>query len=257
MDDRVKTGIPGLDEMLMGGLPRGGTYAVLGGVGTGKSIFCTAYLYNGIIKHNETGVYVLIEENKNRMKANMKNFGWDLDKLEAEKKLKVIPYMKSLMADMEATFEKEMTAEDPDRVDRIRQFLTIDSLFRQIKESVNAIGAKRVVIDSMTILTLLSNSEIVARMQIMWLIEQLGKMNVTTLVILEEGISYWQDIPFLCDGLIYIILKEKEGIFERGLVIEKMRGTAHDTGLRPIKIGSPDGIKVYPDELVYKSSSKN
>lgn len=253
--ERVKTGIEGLDILLNGGFPRFGTYAVLGFSGTGKSILCTQYILNGAIKYDEPGVYILIEEDKERFTENIKTLGWDTETLEKEGKISIIPYSKSLLGEIESSFEKQMLSEDPDHIARVREFLTVDSLYKEIEECVDKIGAKRVVIDSMTIVTLLSNNPLVGRMQIMWLLQKLRKLNVTTVITLEEGISFWKDIPFLCDGTIYMMFKEKDGIFERGLVIEKLRGSGHDTGVRPVKIESPGGLKVYSEELIYSKKS--
>ncbi len=251
--DRVRSGVDGLDQMLSGGFPKGGTYALLGFSGTGKSILGIQYIYKGAVDYDEPGVYILIEEDKDRFISNMAGFGWDLKSLEESEKISIIPYSKSLLGDIEASFDKGMNSDNPERAQRMREMLTVDSLYRQIAECVQKIGAKRVVIDSMTIVTMMTENQIMGRMQITWLIDKLRGLGLTTLITLEEGISYWRDIPFLCDGTIYLMLKEKEGIFARGLVIEKMRGTDHDTGMRPLKMDSPGGMIVYPDELVMSS----
>ena len=248
MDGRIQSGISGLDELLAGGLPAGGTYAIVGGSGTGKSIVCMQFLYNGAVKFNEPGVYIILEEDKDRMVANMSAFGWDIAKIERENLLRIIPYTRSLMGDIETTFEN-ITSSDHDRVNQLRQYLTTDSLFREIEQNCKAIGAKRVAIDSLTIITLLSSTQLMARMQLVWLIEKLRSLNLTSLVVLEEGIGYWNDAMFLCDGIISLLLKEKWGILERGVVVEKIRGSPHDTGVRPMKIAN-DGIRVYPREVI-------
>lgn len=54
--ERVKSGIPGLDEMLNGGIPKGRVILVVGGPGTGKTIFCTRFLINGIQQYGEPGL---------------------------------------------------------------------------------------------------------------------------------------------------------------------------------------------------------
>jgi KaiC/GvpD/RAD55 family RecA-like ATPase len=251
MDDTVRSGIPGLDELLGGGFPAGGTYVVVGYSGTGKSILSLEFLCNGASMYGEPGVYVILEEQKERMLANMRSFGWNIEKLEAEGKLRIVPYTKSIMGDVEATFEKGMMSGDHERLDRMRQYLTVDSLFQEIEQTCRSIKARRVVIDSFTVITLLGDNQVVSRMQLLWLIEKLRRLNVTTLATIEEGIGHWRDMLFLCDGIVYMMLKEKEGIFERGLVVEKMRGTAHDTGIRPLKIGK-DGIIVYPTEVMVR-----
>jgi KaiC/GvpD/RAD55 family RecA-like ATPase len=155
------------------------------------------------------------------------------------------------MGDVEATFEKGMLSGQRERADQLRQYLTVDSLFEEIKQASESMGAKRVVIDPITSVIMLSDSEVVSRMQIMWLTQKLRKINVTTLATLEEGIGFWRDVLFLSDGVVYMMLKEKEGVFQRGLVVEKMRGTPHDTGVRPIKI-TGKGITVYSDEVLIR-----
>jgi len=249
MRSRVETGITGLDELLNGGFPAGGTYAIVGGCGTGKSILCMQFLYNGAIKFNEPGVYILLEEEKERMMSNMSGFGWEIERLEKENMLKIVPYTKSLLGDIDATFDKNMVDGDTDRINQLRQNLTMDSLFKEVEHNCQKTGAKRVVIDSLTVITLLTSTQLMARMHLLWFIEKLRKLNITTLVTIEEGVGYWSDALFLLDGIVYMMLKERGGIMERGIVVEKLRGTPHDTGVRPFKIAS-DGIRVYPREVI-------
>ncbi|MFH0862251.1 MAG: ATPase domain-containing protein [Candidatus Altiarchaeota archaeon] len=251
MDARVKTGIPGLDELLGGGLPAGGTYVVVGGSGTGKSILSFEFLYRGALDYNEPGVYVTLEEDKDRLLANMGLFGWDAAAMQAQGKLRIVPYTRSVMGDVEATLEKGMMAGDHERIGRMRQYLTVDSLYREIEQNCRATGARRVVIDSLTVLTLMADTQLVSRMQLLWLLEKLKKLNITTIATLEEGIGYWHDLTFLADGIIYLSMREKAGIFERGLLIGKMRGTSHDAGIRPFRI-TDKGITVYPNEVIVK-----
>jgi len=82
--ERVKTGIPGLDELIEGGFPRGDTILVAGKAGTGKSILATQFIYKGVTEYNEPGVLVTLEEPPNLIKRNMLRFGMDLAKLEKE-----------------------------------------------------------------------------------------------------------------------------------------------------------------------------
>jgi KaiC/GvpD/RAD55 family RecA-like ATPase len=251
MDGRLKSGIPGLDELLGGGFPVGGTYAVAGYPGTGKSIFSTQVLHFGAKECDEPGVYLVLEEDKDRMMSNMKSFGWDLKPLEDDGMLRIIPYTRSLFGDAQANFEKQALDGAIKSMDELRQFLTVDSIFHEIEDACKELGARRLLIDPITTITLLADNQVVSRMQLIFLIQKLRKLNVTTLATIEEGIGSWGDVLFLADGLIRTMLKEKSGIYQRGLVIEKMRGTAHDTGIRPFRITS-QGIKVYPSETLAK-----
>jgi len=249
--EKVRSGIPGLDELLNGGFPKRGIYAVLGESGTGKSIFSAQFLHNGAVQYNEPGVYVVLEEDKEWFVGNMNLLGFDMDKLEKEGKVKLIPYIKSILGDVSSSLEAGLMSNDVNTLERVRQYLTVNSLFMEIQEECKKINAKRVVIDPISILTLLTESEVLARMQVISFFEGLRKLDVTVLVVVEEGMKYTEDIIFLCDGIIRLVLKEKNSLFERGLLIKKIRGTAHDTGLRPLKILN-DGMRVYPNEVMFR-----
>jgi len=249
--ERVKSGIPGLDDLLNGGFPRKGIYIVVGESGTGKSILGAQFLYKGCTEYNETGVYVILEEEKDCVIENMRSFGWDLGQLERDGKIKAIPYIKSIIGDVSSSLERGLESSDSRTMENVRQYLTVNSLFMQIQQECNRINAKRVVIDPISIITLLTESEVLARMQLISLFEGLKKLDVTTLLMVEEGVKYWQDVTFLSDGIIHLILKEKNSLFERGLLVRKMRGTAHDTGMRPLKI-TGGGLHIYPNEVMFQ-----
>ncbi|MHA2602834.1 MAG: ATPase domain-containing protein, partial [Candidatus Thorarchaeota archaeon SMTZ1-83] len=88
--ERVKTGIPGLDELIEGGFPRGDTILIAGRAGTGKSIMANQFLYKGATEYDEPGVLVTLEESPLLIKRNMMRFGMDLDALVKEKKLAIV-----------------------------------------------------------------------------------------------------------------------------------------------------------------------
>ena len=66
MVDKVDTGIPGLDELVDGGFPEGRVVLVIGGPGTGETILCSQFLYKGIYNKQENGVFVSLDESKER-----------------------------------------------------------------------------------------------------------------------------------------------------------------------------------------------
>ena len=82
MSEYVLTGIPGLDELIDGGIPEGRVILVVGGPGTGKTLFASQFLYNGIIEHNENGIFVSLDEAKNHFYPEMSKFGWDFQEAE-------------------------------------------------------------------------------------------------------------------------------------------------------------------------------
>jgi len=81
--ERVKTGIPGLDEILNGGIPKRNIVLLSGGPGTGKSIFSYQYLWNGL-QMGEPGIFVALEEHPVQVRVNMAQFGWDVRRYERE-----------------------------------------------------------------------------------------------------------------------------------------------------------------------------
>ncbi|NIQ07562.1 MAG: hypothetical protein GWO20_18140, partial [Candidatus Korarchaeota archaeon] len=87
---KVETGITGLDPMLQGGFPEGRMILVMGGPGTGKTIFCSQFLYYGATKREEKTVYISLDEGKPHFIQEMHTFGWDFKELEEENRFTFI-----------------------------------------------------------------------------------------------------------------------------------------------------------------------
>src|SRR4030042_6548023 len=121
---RTSTGITRLDEKIGGGLPPGPrTILVAGGCGTGKTTFGVQFLYNGATEHREPGILINFEQDIEQLKDDMLNFGFDLNKLEKDKMLKI--------------FDKSCIGEGK------HDLMTF--ILRKAQEN----GTKRIVIDSM------------------------------------------------------------------------------------------------------------
>src|SRR5690349_15528892 len=86
---KTPTGIDGLDEVTGGGFPRGRATLVCGSAGCGKTLFGIQFLAKGITEFKEPGVFMSFEETKSDLSQNVKSLGIDLDKLIAEKKLRL------------------------------------------------------------------------------------------------------------------------------------------------------------------------
>lgn len=84
--DRVKSGIPGFDQLVGGGIPKGFNLLVTGMPGTGKTIFGLQYLYNGALQ-GEKGMYITLDSRLLALEEQCTQFGWDLNKMRGEKKL--------------------------------------------------------------------------------------------------------------------------------------------------------------------------
>ena len=226
--ERVKTGIAKLDEVLCGGFPRGGITLVAGGPGTGKTILAAQYLYNGAVKFNERGMYVSFEESAETFKEYMLTLGFDFDKLEKDGKVRILDT---------ATMSSE----------------ALESTLNFIFDRVRALGAKRLVIDSITALTVASQKAIDVRVLVSLLQKLLRKEGCTTILITEtpwgrNGIGTGVE-EFIADGII-LLETFSDGIeFKRRLSILKMRATSHDMRYYRYNIVEGEGFRIlsYPD----------
>lgn len=229
----VKTGIDGVDGLFSkNGFPMGSSILVLGGPGSGKSIFGMQYLYKGAKVYNEPGIYVTLEETPKKLEQNVASFGWDITELAEKDKILII----------DATTPRIQEVDD----DIVRSGLGIENLIATLKEMVANTGAKRVVIDSLSVIALQSSDDFELRTKFLKLSISLSEMNVTTLVLAdarsnEIGTTMFPPETFIFDGLIWLMLDTSSQ--ERRLAIRKMRGTKHVLGAFRFVIDD-DGIKI-------------
>src|SRR5438105_3036 len=88
--DLIKTGIEGLDELLLGGIPRGNLILIQGAPGTGKTTLGLEFVYRGITEFDEPGMIVLFEVSPDKLVRDAASFGWDLHALEEQRRLKIV-----------------------------------------------------------------------------------------------------------------------------------------------------------------------
>ena len=140
---RIPSGIPGFDQIVGGGLIRDRVYLLSGPAGAGKTIFSTQFLYNGISKYNENGVYVVLEETPQQLRENMYNsFGWNIQTYEDNGNIIVLDAISSRLGLSSA-----------ERYVVPRPF-TLESLLYEIQNAIQTVNARRVVIDSLDAMSL-------------------------------------------------------------------------------------------------------
>lgn len=221
----IKTGIPGLDEVMKGGLRRN-AFALISGVpGTGKTIFGLQFLAHGA-KKGEKGIFICSEETPEDVKRYAKELKIDLDDYEKKKLL----------------FFVEQQVSDK----KIVSIATPIELIR--KEKI-----KRVVLDSLTMfkyMHMAGNMDF--RRELLSFIKLMKETGVTMLVTAEREISsldltQYEDHDFLFEGLIILTKIRKGSSYERCITVQKMRGQDHSMDIYPFSIGK-GGITIHPDQ---------
>jgi len=246
MADYVSTGIPGVDTILGGqGIPRGHSILICGGPGSGKTTFSMQFLYKGATEHDEPGVYITLDEEPEDIKKNMAKFGWDLGKLESDRKLVFINVSPIRVAPSEKAGLVQLG---------MKEFKLI-RLLEAIRTGIEEVQAKRVVIDPITIFTLQYPDEVERIYAVRDLIADFKKTDCTNLLISElKGTGLEREHQFeeyLAQGVILLRTVMKDDRLIRMFQATKMRGLAVDNQPRPYDI-TGGGVEVYPTLTVFR-----
>ena len=166
---KARTGISGLDEVTFGGLPAGRPTLICGGPGCGKTLLATTFLVNGTVMFNEPGVFVSFEETSDDLIKNVASLGYDLGALVAEKKI-AIDFVRVERSEIEETGEYDL-----------------EGLFVRLDYAIKAVGAKRVVLDTLEMLFAGLGDTQILRAEIRRLFAWLKQRNVTAIITAEQG----------------------------------------------------------------------
>lgn len=228
--EKIPTGIEGFDEIAVGGLPRNRTSLVIGGPGTGKTVFALQTLVNGVCQWNEPGIFVAFEENSRQIIANAASFGWDLLTLEKEGR---IFFLDAHLSTNDVT---------SGRFDLI-------GLLASLKAKADEMGAKRIVFDSLDVLLTLLNNPTVERQEVYRLHEWLSQEGPTGIVTvrIETGDPLFSQrygfMQFMADCVVLLDHHLAERVSLRNLRVVKYRGSHFAENEFPLVIG-PQGIQV-------------
>jgi circadian clock protein KaiC len=227
---RVATKIKGFDQLVEGGFPKGSSIMVRGSTGTGKTIFCLQYLYQGAVESDEPGVYISFLEDTEKIFRHGRRFGWDLKALEKKNKIAVLRY-------------------EPHEVASI-----MEEGGGLLRDDINAIGTRRLVVDSLTAYGMVFENKYQKSESIKELFGLLNKCGTTSLVTMDSEIapSHTQgnEFGFLTDGIINLYYlrgqeycRPRNFCRVRALEILKMKDTNHFEGLKSYKIAQ-DGFRI-------------
>jgi circadian clock protein KaiC len=238
---KIPTGINGLDEITMGGFPKGRPILICGSAGCGKTLFATQFLVKGIIEHNEPGVFVSFEETFVDLAQNVASLGFDLEKLRTQQKLRV-DHVHIERSEIEETGEYDL-----------------QGLFIRLNHAIDAIGAKRVVLDTIESLFAGMSNMTLLRSEIRRLFSWLKEKGVTAIITGERGeksLTRHGLEEYVSDCVILLDFRVIDQIATRRLRIVKYRGSTHGTNEYPFVIDE-NGISVIPVtslRLDYKTS---
>lgn len=223
--ERVKTGIAGLDEMLYGGFLPLTANVVEGAPGTGKTTLGMQFIYSGIVQYNEPGIILTFEEFPQQYYRDAASFGWDFRALEAEGKLRVI-----------------MTSPEVTRRD-------LESMGGIIESMAEEIGAKRILVDSLSHFERLTRDPIELRSLQYSFINALKREGLTAVITHESPTLFGQttegdmNLAFVADSYILLRYVEIDSAVHKALLVLKLRGSDHAKDIRRFEI-TPHGIEV-------------
>jgi circadian clock protein KaiC len=228
---KTPTGITGLDQITEGGIPKGRPTLVCGQAGCGKTLMSLEFIVRGAIEFNEPGVFMAFEEKAQELAMNVSSLGFDLEKLQAEKKLR-IDYVHIDRTEIEETGE-----------------YNLEGLFIRLGYAIDAIKAKRVVLDTLENLFSGLTNQAILRAELRRLFQWLKDRGVTAIITGERGegrgLTRQGLEEYVSDCVILLDHRVINQISTRRLRIIKYRGSVHGTNEYPFLIDE-DGIAVLP-----------
>ncbi|HUF76552.1 MAG TPA: circadian clock protein KaiC [Longimicrobiales bacterium] len=244
--EKLPTGISSFDMIAEGGLPRNRTTLVSGTAGSGKTVFAIQFLAAGIRDGGEPGVFVTFEESPADIRANMRGFGWDLEKWERDGKL----------AFVDASPTPEMTVIQSGDFD-------LGALLARVENAVKKVGATRVSVDSLGAVFSQFSDQSVIRHELFRFASALKRMGVTAIMTAERtddygAIARFGIEEFIADNVMVLrnVLEDEKR--RRTIEILKFRGTDHQKGEFPFTINAQSGLIVIPlSAILLRQKSSN
>jgi circadian clock protein KaiC len=226
----VKTGIQGLDSILLDGIPRTNVILVQGVTGSGKTLLGLEFIYHGIVQYNEPGLIVVFETSPDKLIRDAAEFGWRLDEMQQQKKLQIIFTSPQV-------FDQELRSPD--------------SL---LLETASEMGAKRIFVDGFGLLVPDpgggSSMRGGFRELLQQLMESLSRENLTAMLSLEIGgapssIATVDATDFLADTVIQLGRGRHGRRVRRSIEVLKSRGQDFEAGEHTLQITSDRGVEVF------------
>jgi circadian clock protein KaiC len=243
--ERLKSGIPGLDAIACGGLPKGRTCLVAGTAGSGKTVIALQFLAAGVTLFDEPGVLATFEETPEDMLRNVRSFDWGIAELVDRGKIAVVD---GTPVAGEALLEAGA--------------YDLSALLARIEHAVREVGAQRVILDAVGGLFLQFTDAAAVRRELHRIHLGLRQLGVTTLISMERtdeggGIGRFGVEEFVADNVILLRNRLEQEKRRRTIEIVKFRGAPHQKGEYPFTIDPDSGVTIIPlsaIELGHKAS---
>ena len=228
--EKCPTGIRGLDEITLGGLPKGRPTLIAGSAGCGKTVLAMEFLARGASEFHENGVYMAFEETGEELVQNTASMGFGLQELCARNKI-LLDHVHLDKSEIEETGD-----------------YNLDGLFIRLQNAIKTVHAKRVVLDTIEALFGGFSEESILRAELARLFRWLKSTGVTAIVTGETGdglLTRHGLEEYVADCVIILDHRVAEQTSIRRLRVVKYRGSLHGTNEYPFLIGNT-GISVLP-----------
>ena len=227
--DKCPTGIKGFDQITAGGLPKNRTTLVCGSAGSGKTLLGIDFLIKGAANYNEPGIFMSFEETEDELYKDVASLSLDLQGLVSQKKILLEHVLLERRDIQELDFN-------------------LEGMLIRLEHAIDAIGAKRVVIDSIESLFAGLADAGILRLEIKRLFRWLKNKRVTAIVTGEPGHdSYTRHglEEYISDCIILLDNRVNEEMAIRRIRVIKYRGSNHGTNEYPFVIDK-NGLSVIP-----------
>jgi circadian clock protein KaiC len=233
----IPTGIAGLDGILRGGVPKGNILLVEGAASTGKTLLGVEFVYRGITARNEPGIIVSFEVAPAKLIRDAAGFGWDLEALQQQNKLKII-FTSPQVLSQELRSPDSLLLETASQMGAHRIFVDGISLLRMVTNAVNNGGEGN------------GNGVGSYRQVLQQLLEGLQRENLTAVLshevaALEQQAFALEVTEYLADTVIILRREQSRRGTHRSLEVTKSRGQDYDAGRHTLRISSGQGLEVF------------
>lgn len=228
--ERMRTGIPGVDDVMGGGLPHERLYLVEGDPGTGKTTLSLQFLLEGV-RSQESVLYLTLSESTKELRASAASHGWSLD---------AVNVREYVAPESSLSEETQITMFHPAEVELLETI-------RKMLADVDALNPKRVVVDSLSEIRLLAQDSFRYRRQLLALKEFFMKRRCTVLL-LDDRTAGDRDrhVHSIVHGVVHLEqLATEYGAERRRLRVSKLRGTSYRGGWHDYIIRR-GGLEVFP-----------